>query len=100
LDLAHAKIEAEPVRYIPHVYGEHEVGGTAWLYLAPRPFAELGFLALDSEPIPALTEKIQHSLFRYGALPLMAFGLLGAIMRVSRQGAEPASGKAGAEGAP
>jgi hypothetical protein len=26
--------------------------------------------------------------------------LLGAIMRVSRQGAEPASGKAGAEGAP
>ncbi len=90
LKLAHEKIAAAPNRYVPHVYGEDEVGGTAWLYLAPRPFEELGFLTLDSKPIPELTETIQHSLFRFGALPLMVFGLLGTVMRVTSQANSPA----------
>ena len=28
-----------PDRYVDHVYGEHEVGGTSWLYLTGRPVA-------------------------------------------------------------
>jgi len=41
---------------VPHVYGEHEVGGTSVLYLAD---VSLGFLAwsdpLGDEPLPLLT---------------------------------------------
>ncbi len=39
-----------------HVYGEYEVGGTCWLYISPKPFAELGFEELDATPRPALTK--------------------------------------------
>jgi len=43
--LAEAKrrIAAEPERYVDHVYGETEAGGTGWLYLARVPFEKLGF---------------------------------------------------------
>ncbi|HUT95146.1 MAG TPA: 4Fe-4S dicluster domain-containing protein [Thermoguttaceae bacterium] len=43
--LAEAKrrIAAQPDRYVDHVYGETEAGGTGWLYLARVPFGELGF---------------------------------------------------------
>jgi len=81
LKVAHAKIAADPDRYHPHVYGEHEVGGTSWMYLTAVPAEELGFPKFGEEPIPALTETIQHSIFRYGAIPAMVFGVLGATMK-------------------
>lgn len=98
LELAHAKIAAEPDRYIDHVYGEHELGGTSWLYLAGQPFEDLGFPAVSDRPIPALTETIQHSVFKYGLPPLLLFGLLGAAMKVFRpddldRGAHPGNGE-------
>ena len=62
LRVAHDKIAASPEKYVPKVYGEHEVGGTAWLYLAPRAFEEIGFLALGDKAVPELTETIQHSI--------------------------------------
>jgi Fe-S-cluster-containing dehydrogenase component len=43
LGIAWDRIGANPGRYVEHVYGEHEMGGTSWLYLAPKPsFAALG----------------------------------------------------------
>lgn len=56
IDEAHARIYQAPDRYVHHVYGEHEVGGTSWLYLADRAFETLGFPAgLDETPYPSLT---------------------------------------------
>jgi len=43
LEEAHRRLEAEPARYHPHVYGEEEVGGTSILYLSAVPFEKLGF---------------------------------------------------------
>ena len=40
---ARRRIAAEPRRYVDHVYGEKEAGGTGWLYLAGTPFDRLGF---------------------------------------------------------
>lgn len=40
---ARARIERDPDRYVPYIYGEQEVGGTAWLFLSDVPFEELGF---------------------------------------------------------
>jgi len=40
---AHRRIAARPRRYVHHVYGEREAGGTNFLHLAGRPFDELGY---------------------------------------------------------
>jgi len=37
------RIEEHRDRYVDHIYGEYEAGGTSWLYLSPVPFAEIGF---------------------------------------------------------
>lgn len=43
LNIAWDRIGANPGRYVEHVYGEREMGGTSWIYLAPKPsFAALG----------------------------------------------------------
>lgn len=80
LSLAYEKIKRKPDRYLAHVYGEHEVGGTSWLYLSGRPFTELGLLALPTHAPARRTEAIQHGIFRYGAIPLAVYGVLGGIM--------------------
>ncbi len=81
ITLAHDKIAANPGKYNDHVYGEHEVGGTSWLYLTSRPAVELGMLALPDKPAPELTETIQHSVFKFGIPPLLLYGLLTMAMR-------------------
>jgi formate dehydrogenase iron-sulfur subunit len=55
---ARAEIETNPGRYVDHVYGEHEVGGTSFLYLSAVPFREVGFPELASEPNPRYAEPV------------------------------------------
>lgn len=55
---AHAQIESNPYRYVDHVYGEHEVGGTSVLYLSAVPFNQLGFPTLDDTAISQDAETI------------------------------------------
>jgi formate dehydrogenase iron-sulfur subunit len=42
ITLARKKIEENPDKYIDHIYGETEVGGTTLLYLSAVPFDQLG----------------------------------------------------------
>lgn len=77
---AHRRIERNPERYVPHLYGEHEVGGTSWLYLAGRPHAELDFPVLGSSPAPGVSESIQHGIFKYFIPPVLFYALLGGFM--------------------
>jgi len=66
INLAREKIRNHPERYTPHIYGEHEVGGTSWLYLAGAEFADIGFPKdLTETPYPALTRGF------LGAVPLV-----------------------------
>ena len=51
LQVGHARIEANPEKYVDHVYGETEVGGTSKLYLSSVPFEKLGFPTLGPERI-------------------------------------------------
>jgi hypothetical protein len=52
--LGHKKIRDNPGRYVDHVYGEKEVGGTSWLYLSSVPFDRIGFRTdLGTIPIPS-----------------------------------------------
>ncbi|MBW1979695.1 MAG: 4Fe-4S dicluster domain-containing protein [Deltaproteobacteria bacterium] len=80
LQLARWKMKENPGKYVDHIYGEQEVGGTSWLYLASEPFETIGFPRLGTKPPPRLTETIQHGLFRYFAAPVGLYVLLGGIM--------------------
>ena len=87
LRLAHRRIDSDPARYVDHVYGEKEVGGTSWLYVSGVEFNRVGFQDLPEQPMPKVTETIQHSLFSYLWSPLALFGVLGAVMGyTSRKG--------------
>jgi len=56
IKIARERIRKYPDRYIDHIYGEHEMGGTSWLYLSGAPFSELGMREdLGVTPAPELT---------------------------------------------
>jgi formate dehydrogenase iron-sulfur subunit len=57
---AHERIAAHPNRYIDHVYGEFENGGTSYLILSHVPFSELGLPDLPAEPINEVSEKVME----------------------------------------
>lgn len=40
--MAGERIRRYPDRYVDHIYGEHEMGGTNWLYLSGVPYKEVG----------------------------------------------------------
>lgn len=86
--IAHERIRRHPDRYVDQVYGETEGGGTSWLYLSDRPFAELGLPELGPESPAELSETIQHGIFRGFAAPVMLTGLLAALHKVSHPGGE------------
>ncbi|MFQ5421563.1 MAG: 4Fe-4S dicluster domain-containing protein [Anaerolineae bacterium] len=54
---AHRRIEDNPGKYVDHVYGEHENGGTATFYVSPVPFEELGFPSAG-EMSPAYSNRL------------------------------------------
>lgn len=55
--IARERIRKYPGRYVDHIYGEHEMGGTSWLYLSGVPFKELGMHEdLGITPAPELTK--------------------------------------------
>lgn len=70
MEIARVRIYNHPERYVHKIYGEHEVGGTGWLYLSAVPFEEIGFRTdLGTTPYPEYTSD-----FLYG-VPLVLFGL-------------------------
>jgi len=61
---AKARIGAAPGKYINHVYGETENGGTSYLIISHVPFADLGLPAVPSKPVSQTSEVIME-----GTLP-------------------------------
>ena len=56
---ARKRINDNPDQYEDHIYGEHEAGGTGFLYLSAVPFNELGFnTTLQKESYPVIIERI------------------------------------------
>lgn len=56
LKIAREKIRKHPHRYLNHIYGEKEMGGTSWMYLSGVPFREVGLREdLGETPAPAMT---------------------------------------------
>jgi formate dehydrogenase iron-sulfur subunit len=56
LRIGRERIAKFPQRYVDHIYGENEMGGTSWLYLSAVPFSDIGMREdLGVTPAPKLT---------------------------------------------
>ncbi len=69
LAAAYERIGDEPHRYLAHVWGECEWGGTSVLYLADVDLAPLGLVREATRPVPAITEPVIR------ATPHLALGV-------------------------
>jgi formate dehydrogenase iron-sulfur subunit len=73
---AKRRIADAPGRYVAHIYGEHEVGGTNVFHLASVPFGEIGYeTGLPNAPMPDLTHKVLRFVPRIFFTLLAVFGL-------------------------
>lgn len=53
---AESRIRNNPDKYVNHIYGKEEVGGTSVLYISNIPFEKLGLPTLGTEPVTAWSE--------------------------------------------
>jgi formate dehydrogenase iron-sulfur subunit len=84
---AHKRIKDHPGRYVDHVYGEKEAGGTAMLYLASVPFEAIGMADVGTRSYP------DRSVTALSAVPpaVLAVGaLLGGTYAIRRRKQEAA----------
>jgi formate dehydrogenase iron-sulfur subunit len=77
-------------KYFPHVYGEKEVGGTAWMYISSVDMTEVDLPKLTEEPV---TKNARTAM---GTLPYYATGMLilmASIYFVTKRKQKIAAGK-------
>jgi Fe-S-cluster-containing dehydrogenase component len=85
---AKRRLAAAPGKYFQdRVYGEIDGGGTNVLYLSPKEvsFAALGLPTLPNEPLPALSENVQHGTYTLGIAPIAIYGILTAVQLRARK---------------
>jgi len=59
---ARKRIHEYPDMYYDHIYGEHEAGGTGFLYISSVPFEELGLnTSVQNRPYPELAKGFLYS---------------------------------------
>jgi len=82
IKLARNRIRQYSDRYIDHIYGEHEAGGTSWLYISGAPFDDVGLPTdLGTQPFPVYTKEF----LSFVPLVLVAWpALLGGMYLMSR----------------
>ena len=68
-------------KYIDHVYGEKEFGGTQMRMLAAVPFDKLGYPDLPPNSDAANSETLQHTLYGGMIMPLAFLGVLGWVAK-------------------
>ena len=77
MEIARERIYKNPDRYHPRIYGEHEAGGTAWLFLSGVPFEQVGFRGdIGSKSYPEMTTGFLYAVPHIFILwPTFLFGL-------------------------
>jgi Fe-S-cluster-containing dehydrogenase component len=77
LRVARQRFHLFPGRYLDHIYGEHEMGGTNWLYISGVPFREIGLREdLGVTPAPELTSGALAAVpIVAGAWPVLLLGI-------------------------
>ena len=89
---AHRRIDENPGKYQPRVFGEHEIGGTSVLYISDIP---LDFLAwkpdLGTQPLPERTwaalHKVPPLMLGMGGLMTGIYWVVGRRMKLASEAA-------------
>jgi formate dehydrogenase iron-sulfur subunit len=73
---ARRRLRSHPEKYLNHIYGLEEAGGTSWLYLSAVPFEQIGFKTnISNVPLPSLTwEYIIHIPALFGIVFVAGLG--------------------------
>ena len=79
LRIGRERIAKFPERYVDHIYGENEMGGTSWLYLSAVPFKGVGMREdLGVTPAPKLTAGALSAVpMVVGLWPVLLGGIYG-----------------------
>ena len=80
--LAWERINNNPGKYVRHVYGEHEAGGTNWLYINEVPAEEIGLPGLGKTTVPEMTAG---ALGAFAMVAGMWPVLLGGVYAINRR---------------
>lgn len=88
LRIAKNRIKRKSDVYVDHIYGEQEIGGISWMYLATKNFDKLKMPTLGVNPAPRTSESIQHGIFAYFVPPVTLYALLGIIMWITKRSKE------------
>jgi len=93
IEEAKRRIYQKPGEYVSHIYGEHEVGGTGYLYLSKVPFEQIGLRTdLGTTPYPEFTKGFLYS------VPLVLLlwpAFLIGVNTLTKKGEEETRGKGG-----
>jgi len=83
IKIARQRMSTYPDRYLDHIYGEREMGGTSWMYISGEPFSEIGLREdLGTKSAPELTAGALAAVpIVVGMWPV----LLGGIYAVSKR---------------
>jgi Fe-S-cluster-containing dehydrogenase component len=78
MEVARHRVYSHPDKYVHQIYGEHEAGGTGWLYLSAVPFDQIGFRTdLGTTPYPEYTKQFLVS------VPLVLFSVPALLLGLS-----------------
>jgi Fe-S-cluster-containing dehydrogenase component len=71
------RIAVNPDKYVDHIYGEYEVGGTSHLYLSSVPFEQIGFRKdLGTRPYPEYSTGFLYAVpFIFVLWPIAMLGI-------------------------
>ena len=89
---AEKRLKDNPGKYVNHIYGKDEAGGTQWMYLSAIPFDQLGFrTTIPNVKLPDLTWNMLGSIpAKVGAL-VVGLSLIAAFR--NRGASESSQGK-------
>jgi len=86
---AHRRIRTSPGRYVDHVYGEADVGGTSVLLISSVPLDFLGAAQLTEQALPDLTwaalSKVPSLALGVGGLMTGVFWITGRRMKLQEE---------------
>jgi len=90
IKIARERINKYPNRYIDHIYGEHEMGGTSWLYISNVDFSKVGMREdLGITPAPQLTSGPLAAVpIVVGLWPVLLTGIYAISQRKDKVAAE------------
>ncbi len=82
IKIARVRIEKNPDKYVDHIYGEHEAGGTNWMYISGVPFDKLGYpSSVPMKPPIELTKGFLSSVPLVFTIWPALFGMLYSAVR-------------------